>query len=163
MKIIIISSFLSFSLSLSAQNKISGCYRDYFGNKIQLNPNNTFKFTWSFDLIASWTSGIWVLKNDTISFRMVPIYDTLKSINRNNIVTDSLILSDDEISERITPIQSISTAISAGGQNRKSYPLKLLFKNGRLYKIQEGILVVKKQKGLGSNKNWDPWYFKCND
>jgi hypothetical protein len=154
---------LSLSLCLTAQDKVIGRYRDYFGNRIQLNADNTFKYTWNFDLSASWTKGLWTLKNDTLSFHMVPTYDTLSHVNSNNFSVDTLILSDDEISQRITPIQSAGIALSSGGQNRTPYPDKLLFKKGRLYKIKNGIVVVKKQKGFWTNKKWDPWYFKSDD
>ena len=163
MKILTITLLLSFSLCLTAQDKVIGRYRDYFGNRIQLNADNTFKYTWNFDMSASWTKGTWSIKNDTVYFHMLPTYDTLSHVNSNNFTVDTLILSDDEIPERITPIQSASIVLSSGGQNRMTYPDKLLFKKGRLYKIQNGNLIVKKQKGFWTSKKWDPWYFKSND
>ena len=94
---------------------------------------------------------------------MVPTYDTLSHVNNNNFTVDTLILSDDEISQRITPIQSAGIALSSGGQNRTPYPDKLFVKKGRLYKIQNGSVVVQKQKGFWTSKKWDPWYFKSDD
>ncbi|MGI8635572.1 MAG: hypothetical protein ACR2KZ_09240 [Segetibacter sp.] len=163
MKTLAIAFLLSLSLCLTAQDNVIGRYRDYFGNRIQLNADNTFKYTWKFDLSASWTKGIWTLKNDTVFFHMVPTYDTLSHVNSKNFTIDTLILSDDEIPERITPIQSASIALSSGGQNRMACPDKLLLKKGRLYKIQNGSLVVKKQKGIWTSKKWDPRYFKSDD
>ena len=163
MKILTIPILLSLSLCLTAQDKIVGSYRDYFGNRIQFNADNTFKYTWNFDMSASWTKGTWALKNDTVFFRMVPTYDTLSHVNADGVTVDTLILSDDEISEKITPIQSASIALSSGGQNRMTHPDKLLFKKGRLYKIQNESLVVKKQKGFWTSKKWDPWYFRSDD
>jgi hypothetical protein len=163
MKILTIAFLLSLSLSLTAQDKVIGQYRDYFGNRIQLNADNTFRYTWNFDMVASWTKGSWTLKNDTIYFHMVPTYDTVSHTNSNNLTVDSLILSDDETPERMTPIQSASTAISSGGQNRIAYPDKMLFKKGRLYKIQNGNLVTKKRKSSWTNKKWNQWYFKSDD
>ena len=163
MKILTITFLLSLSLCLIAQDKVIGHYKDYFGNRIQLNADNTFKYTWNFDLSASWTKGIWTLKNDTVYFHMVPTYDTLSHINSNNLTVDTLILSDNEIGERITPIESAGIALSSGGQNRTPYPDKLLVKKDRLYKIQNGSVVVKKQKGFWTSKKWNPWYFKSDD
>ena len=99
MKILTIILLLSLSLCSTAQDKVIGCYRDYFGNRIQLYADNTFKYTWNFDLSASWTKGVWTQKNDTVFFRMVPTYDTLSHLNSNNFTVDTLILSDDEIPE----------------------------------------------------------------
>jgi len=163
MKILTIAFILSLSLSLTAQDNVIGRYRDYFGNRIQLNADNTFKYNWNFDMSASWTKGVWTFKNDTVFFRMVPTFDTLSHLNSNNLTIDTLILSDDEISEKITPIQSAGIALSSGGQNRMTYPDKLLFKKGRLYKIQNGSLVVKKQTGYWTNQKWPPWFFKIED
>ena len=163
MKILTITLLLSLSFCLTAQHKVIGRYRDYFGNRIQLNADSTFKYTWNFDMAASWSKGIWVLKNDTVFFNMIPTYDTLSMVNSNNITLDTLILSDDEISERITPDQSASIALSSGGQNRTTYPDKLVFNKGLLYKIQNGASVIKKQKGFWSSKKWSPWYFKSDD
>ena len=163
MKILTIAFLLTLPLGLCAQDKIVGRYRDYFGNRIQLNADNTFKFTWNFDLASSWTKGTWLLKNDTVFFHMVPTYDTLRYTSRNNLIVDTLIFSDDEIPERITPIQSAATALSSGGQNRMTYPDKLLFRKERLYKIQKGNLVIKKQKGFWTGKMWVPWFFKSDN
>jgi len=121
-------------------------------------------------MAASWTKGTWTLNRDTVYFHMIPIYDTLNQTNFTGILSDTLILSDDEISARITPTQSAAIALSSGGQNRSSYPDKLFFKKGRLYKIQKGKLIVNKQtffaKKLNSScviKKWDPWFFRIED
>ena len=163
MKILTIIFLSSLSLCLTAQDKVVGCYKDYFGNQIQLNADNTFKYTWNFDLSASWTKGTWTMQKDTVYFHMVPTYDTLSHINSNNLTVDTLILSDNEIGERITLIKSAGIALSSGGQNRTPYPDKLLVKKDRLYKIQNGSVVLKKQKGFWTSKKWDPWYFKSDD
>ena len=163
MRILTIAFLLTLSFGLFAQDKISGRYRDYFGSRILLNSDGSFKYTWNFDLASSWTKGTWKLQGDTVFFTMVPTYDTLSYINSNNITADSLILSTDETPERFTKEHFAAMLLSSGGQNRMNYPEKLLFKKGRLYKIQEGKLVTKKQKGFWSNKKWDPWFFKSDD
>lgn len=146
-----------------AQDKIVGRYRDYFGSRIQLNTDYTFKYTWHFDLSGSWTKGTWSLENDTVYFYMVSTYDTISYKNNDSTSADKLILSMDEIPERLTPEQYASMGLSSGGQNIQRYPDKLFFKKGRLYKIQNGKLIVKKQKGFWTSKKWDPWFFKSDE
>jgi hypothetical protein len=163
MKILTFAFLLSLSIGLIAQDKVVGRYRDYFGSRIQLNADNTFKYTWHFDMVGSWTKGTWALKGDTVYFYMVPTYDTLKFATVSNMTVDSLILSTDEIPERFTQEQYAAMLLSSGGQNRMDYPDKLLFRKGRLYKIKNGRLIVKKQKGIGSSKKWLPWYFKSDE
>lgn len=163
MRILTITLLLTVPFSLLAQDKIAGRYRDYFGSCIQLNPDNTFKYTWHFDLASSWTKGTWSQIGDTVYFQMIPTYDTLKQANSNGISSDTLILSDDEISERISPTQSAVVFLSSGGQNRSDYPDKLIFRKGKLYKFQDERLVTKKQKGFWGGKMWYPWYFKSDE
>lgn len=64
---------LIFNIDLFAQNKIIGSYRDHLGSHVQLNMDNTFKYTWNFDMAVSWTKGTWKLNGDTICFHMIPI------------------------------------------------------------------------------------------
>jgi hypothetical protein len=163
MKSITIALLLSLSLSLFAQDKIIGSYRDNFGNRILLNSDNTFKYNWNFDLSASWTKGTWTLVKDTIYFHMVPTYDTLSETSAFGNTYDTLILSTDETPERLTQTELAAMGLSSGGQNLRNSPQKLVFRKGRLYKIQEGKLVTKKQKGFWTSKKWVPWYFKSDD
>jgi hypothetical protein len=162
MKISTITILLLLSLNLFAQKNILGRYRDYFGSRIEIS-DSTFKYTWHFDMSASWTKGTWKLMGDTVYFHMIPTYDTLGLANTNGSTSDTLILSTDETSERFTQTQFVAMLVSGGGQNRMNYPDKLLFRKGRLYKIQNGKLVTKKQKGFWSNKKWNPWFFKSDD
>ena len=83
---------------------------------------------------GSWTKGTWTLKGDTVYFNMIPTYDTLR--DANGIPSDTLILSTDEIPERITQIQFAAMSHSTGGQNRMPLSDKLLFRKDRLYAIQ---------------------------
>ena len=165
---------LTISLDLFAQDKILGRYRDYFGSRILLNADNTFKYTWNFDMSSSWTNGTWTVMNDTVFFHMVPIYDTVRQTNKYGIVIDTLLLSFDELSERLTQTQvpgdvSVSNGqiiyapLSAGGQNKIDYPDKLVSKKGRLYRIKNGKLIIKKQTGFWTSKKQDPWFFKSDD
>src|SRR5215203_4617906 len=131
MKILIIPLLLILSSGSFSQDKVAGRYRDYFGSRIQLNADNTFKYTWNFDMSASWTKGTWTSMNDTIYFHMVPTYDTLSQTNSRRILSDTLILSTNEIPEHFTQTEFAAMLLSGGGQNRMNYPGKLLFKKGR--------------------------------
>jgi hypothetical protein len=163
MKILMIALLVTLSFSLFAQDKVIGRYRDYFGNRIQFNADKTFKYTWNFDMAASWTKGTWILTDDTVYLQMAPTYDTLSQAKPNNILSDTLILSTDEIPERVTQAEFAGMFLSGGGQNRRNYPDKLLFRKGRLYKVQNRKLVTKKQKGFGTGKKWNPWFFKSDE
>jgi hypothetical protein len=157
---------LTVSFTSSAQKNVVGKYRDHFGNSIQLNLDSTFEYTWRFDLSSSWTKGTWILRSDTVYFHMVPIYDTLMQTNVNCMTSDTLILSTDRIAERFTQIEFVSMLLSSGGQNRVAYPSKLLFRKGRLYKIQKGKLVLKRRRGFWSTtkqKKCPSWYFKIDE
>src|SRR5690242_5602236 len=100
MKVFVSLFILIFPFQLFAQSKFSGHYHDYFGYQIDINPDFSFKYTCDFDLMSSWTTGTWRTNNDTIYFKMVPVYDTIKNAGVGN--RDSLVLSMDEKSERIT-------------------------------------------------------------
>ena len=163
MKILTTIFLLTLSFSLFAQDKIVGHYRDYFGSRIQINTDNTFKYTWHFDLSGSWTKGTWSLKNDTIYFHMIPTYDTISYKNNDGTSADKIILSVDETPERLTPDQFAGLGLSSGGQNIQPYPEKLFFKRQKLYNIKNGKLVKKKIKGFWTKKKWRPWFFKSED
>lgn len=163
MKFLLTAFILTFSFNLYAQDKVTGRYRDYFGSRLQINADNTFKYTWNFDLSASWTKGTWTQKGNTIYFHMTPVYDTLTHQRDNGVTADTLILSDDEIPERISREQGAATVLSSGGQNRMAHPEKLVFRKGRLYKVVNGKLLTKQQKGILSNKKWPPWFLRNND
>jgi hypothetical protein len=178
--IIILFSFTSFSLT--AQKNLTGRYRDYFGSQIILYPDSTFKYTWHFDMQASWTKGIWKLKSNTVYFTMVPVYDTITKRTSNGITTDSLVLSLDETPDRflpptITPVDittnkmpnlkihqvNFEVLLSSGGQNKSFYLDKLIVRKKRLYTAIDGKPFTKKIKGFWSNKKWPTWYFKSDE
>lgn len=162
MRILTTILFLTLSSNLFAQDKIIGHYRDYFGSRLQLNSDSTFKYTWNFDLSASWTKGTWIVENDTVYLQMTPIYDTISKTNNGSAV-DQLVLSDDEASERLTQQQFIGQGLLSGGQNKTPYPEKLFYKKGRLYGIKDGRFVKKKHRGIWTKKKYPPWFFKSDD
>jgi hypothetical protein len=149
-------------VSSFSQSKVIGCYEDYFGYQVQLNADMTFKFTWRFDLSSSWTKGKWTMNKDTVYFHATPIYDTVVSILNDGFVIDTLFLSEDETSERMTQEQLFRSGygLSSGGQDNNRFPEKLFYKKERLYNIKGKRLVKKNQKGW-SQKKYPPWFSRC--
>lgn len=163
MKLLILILLQAFSVSLFAQVKIFGRYHDYFGTSIQINGDCTFKYSWHFDMSGSWTKGTWKTKGDTIYFHVVPIYDTVSNKNSDGISSDSLILSVDETSVRITPAQYAGRGLYSVQQSIFEYPEKLVYKKDRLYLVKNGRLIKKKHLRLWTKKKFPPWYIKSND
>ena len=163
MKILTIVLLLSLPFTLLAQNKIVGKYRDHYSSLIYLNADSTFNFTWHFDLSASWTKGTWTINNDTAYFHVITTFDTISYKNKNGLLTDTLIISTDEIPERLTQQQYAGQGLSSGGQNRTPSPDKLFFKRQKLFGIKDGKLTTKKIKGFWTKKKWSPWFFKSDD
>lgn len=163
MKILTIAFLLLYTTESFAQDNIPGRYHNYFGCRLHLNPDSTFKYTWHLDTQSGWTKGTWSQKKDTIYFRMVPTYDTVRLTKPGERIVDSLLISSDEISERLTMAGFSDTVLWSGGQNRSGYPTKLVWKKGRLYNIQNGRLVTKRQKGFWTKKKWIPWYVKSDE
>jgi hypothetical protein len=163
MKILTITFLLTLPFTLFAQDEIVGNYRDHFSSRIQLNNDNTFKYSWHFDLSASWTKGNWTINNDTVYFHIIPTFDTISYKNKNGLSTDTLILSTDEIPERLTQEQYAGQGLSSGGQSRIPCPDKLFFKGQKLFAVKDGKLVKKKIRGFWTKKKWSPWFFKSDD
>ena len=161
MKLLLILFFLILGLQIFAQDKIVGHYADYFGHSITINADGNFKYFYHFDMVSFWTKGIWTLQNDTVFLTAIPIYDTLRYMDRDKITKDSLTLAVDE-KPQIRSF-SITGAIYSGSQDINDYPQKLLFKNNRLYSIdKKGKLITKKEKALWTGKKYRPWFNKTN-
>lgn len=143
---------------LNAQSGVTGHYQDYFGGALNIDADSTFKYSWSFDLMASWTKGKWTKTKDTLFFIMIPVYDTVRQTLKNGEVVDSLVLSRDEIPERITLDPNV---LYSGGQNIRPFPTKLLYKKKRLYEIDKNGKPYKKwRRGVWSTHKWPLWFKK---
>lgn len=156
-KFLQISLFLSFTIS-SAQIEVCGKYRNELGETLTLNQDNTFEYTWNFDLTSSWNIGTCKIENDKyIYLNITEIKDTLHIENKINFV-----LSNDKISNEITNQEHVINLISGGGQSRKLPSKKLLIRNGKLYTYtKEGKIQSKKQKSLMiGNAYSKPWFEK---
>ena len=156
MKISITIFLVIFFSNLCAQNGVVGHYRNYFGGDLYIESDSTFKYTWHFDLVGSWSQGKWTRTKDTLYFVMIPVYDSVMFYLDGGRTVDSLVLSDDEKPERINLNMN---ALPARRQNMEPYPAKMVFKQNRLYEInKKGKLVKKQIHGFGSKKKWPPWF-----
>jgi hypothetical protein len=151
--------------------EISGNYYNFFGSRLSLLPDSSYKYIFRFDLSSSWSTGKWKVLNDTIFLVNMPIYDTLigvdtiwKSKHFNLYTTkqiNELYLSTDENPERISLSESIMSSIYGGGQNRVPNPPKLVSKRGKLFKLDEtGRLETKKVNGFTTRKKFKTYYIK---
>lgn len=153
--------FVLFSSSIitSAQSRTVGTYADYFGRKLELNADSTFDYSYHFDLYSTWTQGVWSLRNDTVYFKWLPVYDTIRITNPPGQFKDSLILSLDRKAEGVGPPDE--KVLYSGGQNYYPYPQKLFYHRDKLYTIsKEGKLVKKKIRGIWRKTKSPPWYRK---
>jgi hypothetical protein len=167
MKYLILPAILLFSSTLIAQHKENGLvgpYHDYFGSDIEINADSTFKYTWAFDLASSWSKGTWTVTNDTVYFKTIPIYDTLRYKDSAGRLVDSLILSIQKKPKLLTdPVDAAMDLLSGGGQNRSPCPGRLFYADGKLFGInKDGQIITQQVRGFGINKKYDTWYFKAN-
>lgn len=156
MKSLVIFLFLVPTASC-AQRTLIGNYHNYFGQSIEIKSDSTFHYKVFIDIYSSWTKGNWKMTGDTILFQMIPIWDTV-SIDSRSIIKDTLILSLDSIPSR--ELRSVYFDTLRGyGQNYYTYPDKLVFRSGQLYKLNhEGKLDKRRVKGLWSQKRYPTWY-----
>ncbi|ETZ21824.1 hypothetical protein [Pedobacter sp. V48] len=155
-KVLMLIGVAIYPLRSLSQNELSGCYRVY-ANTIHINPDSTFRYIWRFDLIHEWATGRWSVENDTIYFKMIPVYDTLIYSDENGIKVTKVVLSDDEKQEIIAfPLSKypFNPNESMDHQGGYYYPKKLLFRNNKLYEINtKGKLIKKKYRGFMTRKD----------
>lgn len=147
------------------QDEIVGKYRDNFGSEFKFNSDLTYDYK-SISLgLGFWSKGKWEVKNDTIYFKAIPVYDTLRRPNGK----DTLILSQTETPKLIIDIDPINEeiikSINLGLQD--PFSGKLFFHNNKLYEIDKnGKLITEKKTRSFSRKNsekFDPWYTKISE
>lgn len=142
--------------SLRGQSVVNN-YRNYFGNELEIKSDSTFYWNYHFDLASGWAKGKWVLKMDTLVLKPIPTFDTLV----RNGKRDSLVLSLNEISQKVTEEQFAVNQISSGGQLLEYVPTKLLYRKKRLYTFKRnGKIRKSKMKGILTKKKFVPWFFE---
>lgn len=162
MKRFIVFVLVLFSIEGFSQKKYDGVYRSYFGQELKINSDKTFFFKSSFDLSSSWSKGQWRISNDTIYLKTEIIKDILHDINyKNNVMRDTLVISQDSIANRINNGEHVAGILSSGGQNRVKPPEKFFFKNNKLYLINNsGNLENRRLKHFWINKKYKTYFKK---
>jgi hypothetical protein len=159
---------LILTISSSGQVIKTGKYHNFFSSELTLNPDSTYYYSYHFDLSSSWSSGKWAINSDTVYFTNIPIFDT---VNYNDSIGnfkpssgDSLILSMDQISERISSGSAITSLICSGGQNRSPNPVKLFYKKEKLFEVGlNGKLITKRIYCPFRQKKFKPYYIKTKE
>ncbi len=158
MKFLYYLIFFLFWQYCNSQEKITGLYENDLGEKLILNPDHTFEYTWNFDLAASWNIGTWKIKDKKlIHLTLNEIKDTLRSGNKVELV-----LSSDKISSKISDFDYALTLISGGGQSRKLPPKKLFLQKNKLYTFSESGKIQKRKltSMLNPKVKSKPWFQK---
>lgn len=156
MRVIIILICVFFYFKAPGQ-KFTGEYKDYFGHTLEINKDSTFKLEWKFDLIKTWAIGQWKTSSDTIYLEFVEVYDTLVRLKK----PDSLVISHDEVSNRISETEYDANLDCSKEQDRGDIINKLFIRGKRLLLIDKhGRLLKEKQPGIWRKKKRPTWYFK---
>ena len=136
--------------------ELTGKYQDYHGHSLELSRDSTFRFDWRFDLIHTWATGKWSASGRFINFQYISVLDTLQRTDK----PDSLVLSLDDISNRIDEQRFMATLLVSGGQRSDEFSDKLFRKGKRLFFVdRNGKLNRKKYRGIWPQKKW-PWGYK---
>ena len=147
-------------MSSLQQEDHTGNYANAFGEQVTLLPNQTFTYTWHFDMASSWSSGQWTVKHDTLKLHIIPVYDTLElSDNDNKYIKDTFVLSADKKPERINNMTYITQLLTSGGQCRKLPDTRYYIRDNKLIVIKDGKPQTKKIKNLTAKKHHS-WFEK---
>ena len=114
-------------------HELPGKYMGGFGGTFILRKDSTFLYEWRFDLMYSWSRGTWKSDGNVISFRIIPVYDTLTLDAHGAHPRDSVYLSPDSVSERLN--QSERLIGSTRSQGTHPFPAQLIYQKDRLYPI----------------------------
>ncbi len=140
----------------ATSQEIEGQYRDYFSHSIDLREDKTFLFEYRFDLSSGWAKGVWSFNESIVSLTPILVMDTLSGLED----IDSLVLSFNKASERVTREEYLITQLASGGQLHKLVPEQLAYKNKRLYLLDDKRRIEKKKiRGMQSTKKRGTWYF----
>lgn len=158
-----------------AQNKFHGKYIG-FNTEFYIDSNGTFICNTHYRCLGyDFIIGKWAEKNDTIYFVKIPVFDTVRFELENQGSMDSLVISIDEKTERISKEQYEEGFHISGGQDTSINMEKLFYRKNRLYNIKSnGKLYTKKIKKypprkrslrqhlyvIANQKKYNPWYTK---
>ena len=161
-------------IGVIAQEKIPGHYHDYLTDALEINADSTFNYTFRFDLVYSWSKGMWKASNDTIYFKTVLIFDTISyKDEKTQLMADSLFLSVDERSNRgfdsfllTNRGKSTSKMVRDDREIQNTFPApeKLFFRKNRLYGIyKNGKLSKGKVQSIITQKKYPAYFIKISD
>jgi len=176
LKALIIPILLVSSLQTYGQNICFGKYSTHYGETFFLHADSTFKFLNGYPR-NQWAKGTWRTCKDTIYFKFVPIYDTLRVYNNNNIlINESFVLSCDEHPSLFKCIRTNSNLLEEDEIKIKTcvykqdggiFPQKLLFRKKRLYEFDDlGKPIIRNYRSVFTNAKFKSGYFykeKCQD
>ena len=149
---ILILTFLSVAASGQSSTET---YQDYFGHTLVLNSNSTFRFDWRFDLIHDWATGRWTTSGRKINLNFVDVYDTLSRSDK----PDSLVLSLDEKSSKISQEEFAQTGLVSGGQHKDRFSDRFYQRGKKLFPADKnGRPIKSRQRGIWPQKKW--WGYK---
>jgi hypothetical protein len=131
-----------------------GLYADYFGRKIELRNNHTFFMHWDNHKNSSkyknWTFGRWSMEEDTIYFTQELIFDSVQVDDETlGYHIKKVRLSADTIRDQLyyKSFNLYFKEIPRGNtQGKLELPEKLLFRNNRLFRIQDNNTLEDKQR-----------------
>jgi len=145
-------------ISVSGQ-RLTGKYNDNFGHTLELKDDSTFRLEWRFDLVKTWAIGQWTFSDDIIVLKFTDIYDTLTRTDK----PDSLILSNDEKSNKINEEEFAINQLSSGGQKHVGITDRLRLKRQRLYLADKNGRPFKgKQPGIWTTKKKPTYYMRAD-
>lgn len=154
MRVKIILIFTCFYITASGQRSTEK-YQNYFGYTLALNGDSTFRFDWRFDLIQDWATGQWTVSGRTINLTFIDVYDTLSRPDK----PDSLVLSIDEKSNKITEEELAQTRLVSGGQDKDRFGDRFYLRGKRLFPTDKnGSPIKSRQRGIWPQKKW--WGYK---
>jgi hypothetical protein len=146
---------LTFVYVIALGQRSTKKYQDYFGHSLVLNNDSTFRFDWRFDMVHDWATGRWTISGRTITLKFIDVYDTLSRPGK----PDSLVLSIDEKSNKITGDEFTQLGLLSGGQYKNRFGDRFYQRGKRLYNSDKnGRLIRSRLRGLWPEKKW--WGYK---
>lgn len=139
--------------------RLIGKYNAYYGHSLELNSDSTFKYEWRFDMTRKWAIGRWSCTDKIVNLNFITIYDTLNRQGR----PDSLVLSGDEKSTKISQNEFAIILIGAGGQNHDGITNRLALRRRKLYQMDDsGKIITKKYPGIWTKKKKSTRFFRVD-
>ncbi|WP_157716160.1 hypothetical protein [Roseivirga echinicomitans] len=159
-----IAIFFVAEKALDAQSSISGTYRSYFGEKLELRSDSTFSYSRSHDLASQWATGIWHEENGFIELKVVPIFDTIRiSGSQTNSIKDSLVMSDNQQSSLISLEDHTASLLTSRHQTLEINFSNLFTKGDRLFHVKKNGHLSRKRVRRFLSRKRPSYFFRVKD